>query len=134
LRWALLRGATPAPFSRQGAQRERFLSMRRHRLDLQCSPISPKGSSWRGPLPGAPFRGRDENHGANLVSFAEKRMIWFLRTEVMLRGGGTKLYFLELRATAALALLWMFYSLRDGISRAVGPIPHHMTVRAHAVR
>src|SRR5271170_877147 len=51
-----------------------------------------------------------ENHGANFVAVAkEADNLVFANLIIVLGGGGTKLYFLELRATAALALLVRFF-------------------------
>src|SRR5712664_1401758 len=58
------------------------------------------------------FAAAMKNHGANFVPLAEEPDDLVLANlKVMLRGGGTKLYFLELRATAALALLVGFFVL-----------------------
>ena len=52
------------------------------------------------------FASTMENHGANLVAFAEELDDLILANlEIVLRGGGAKLHFLQLRATAAFPLL-----------------------------
>src|SRR5580704_4962358 len=51
-----------------------------------------------------------ENHSANFVAVAEEADdLVFANLIIVFRGGGTKFYFLELRATAALALLVCFF-------------------------
>jgi len=51
-----------------------------------------------------------ENHRANFVAIAEKADDLILANLIIVfRGRGTKFYFLELRATAALALLVRFF-------------------------
>src|SRR5258708_34129314 len=58
------------------------------------------------------FAAAMKNHGANFVPFAEEPDDLVLANlKIMLRGGGAKLYFLKLRATAALALLVGFFVL-----------------------
>jgi hypothetical protein len=56
------------------------------------------------------FAATMENHGANFVAVAEKADdLVFANLIIMLRSGGTKFYFLELRTTAALALFVRFF-------------------------
>ncbi len=58
------------------------------------------------------FAAAMKNHGANFVPFAEEPDDLVLANlKIVLCGGGTELYFLELRATAALALLVGFFVL-----------------------
>jgi len=62
------------------------------------SPISiSKRSSWRGPLPGAPFRARDEKSCAHFVASREADDLALANLIVVLSGGGPKLDFLQLR-------------------------------------